>query len=176
MEDSNYKLESQHQNLFFDSIVLPFQPDVPPPFIWPHHERPCGGLPELAVPLIDLTSFLSGDPSSISETIFVVHYACKKHGSFMVVNHGIDRGLIREAHEHMDGFFGMALSEKQKAQRKAGEPCGYASSFTGRFTSKLPWKETLSFRYLPVDIHGGSSTCVEEYFTNVLGKEFEKSG
>ncbi|MBA0757983.1 hypothetical protein Gotri_021026, partial [Gossypium trilobum] len=40
------------------------------------------------------------------------------------------------------------LSEKQKAKRKVGESYGYASSFVGRFSSKLPWKETLSFRRL----------------------------
>ncbi|KAJ4980783.1 hypothetical protein NE237_031620 [Protea cynaroides] len=28
------------------------------------------------------------------------------------------------------------------AQRNSGENSGYASSFTGRFSSKLPWKET----------------------------------
>ena len=44
-------------------------------------------------------------------------------------------------------FFKLPFSEKQRALRKTGESYGYASSFTGRFSSKLPWKQTLSFRY-----------------------------
>ncbi|MCL7023062.1 hypothetical protein MKW94_020849 [Papaver nudicaule] len=49
----------------------------------------------------------------------------------------------------MDKFFSQPLTEKLKAQGKPGELCGYASSFTGRFSTKLPWKETLSMRFTP---------------------------
>lgn len=61
-----------------------------------------------------------------------------------VVNHGIDPRLIDPTHNYVDVFFSLPLPEKQRAQRKPGESCGYASD---RFTSKLLWKETLSFRH-----------------------------
>lgn len=176
MKEDSYEHENEHRNLVFDASLLQFQSDVPQPFVWPRHEQPCSDILELVVPLIDLNNFLSGDPSAVSETVSVVHEACKKHGFFIVVNHGIDQKLIRKAHAHMDDFFGMTLPEKQRAQRKVGEHCGYASSFTGRFTSKLPWKETLSFRYLASDPDDGSSNRVEEYFSNILGKEFGEFG
>ncbi|OWM91593.1 gibberellin 20 oxidase 1-D-like [Punica granatum] len=175
--NDHYKHENKNHNLVFDASLLRNQPDIPQHFIWPYDERPCNDDPqELAVPLIDLNAFLSEDPHALSETPRIVHEACKKHGFFIVINHGIDLGLIQKAHEHMECFFGMTLSEKQKAQRKVGEHCGYASSFTGRFSSKLPWKETLSFRYLASDGDKGSLNCVEEYFLNVLGNEFGDSG
>ncbi|MFQ6652237.1 hypothetical protein Gotur_024196 [Gossypium turneri] len=62
----------------------------------------------------------------------------------------IDLGafLLGDSLAYMDRFFSLQLSEKQKAKRKVGESYGYASSFVGRFSSKLPWKETLSFRRL----------------------------
>lgn len=47
----------------------------------------------------------------------------------------------------MDSFSESPLSEKQKAQREIRESCGYSGSFTGRFSSKLPWKETPTFRH-----------------------------
>ncbi|MBA0831674.1 hypothetical protein Goarm_016125 [Gossypium armourianum] len=49
----------------------------------------------------------------------------------MVVNHGVDPGLVDRAHRCMD-FFRMQPCEKQKAQRKIGENSGYSSGFVGR--------------------------------------------
>ncbi|XP_015899292.1 gibberellin 20 oxidase 1-D [Ziziphus jujuba] len=170
---SETKNERENESVVFDSSILQNQSDIPSQFIWPNHERPSSEAPELVVPPIDLKGFLSGDISEVSSSCLLVNEACKKHGFFLVVNHGIDLQLVEKAHEYMDLFFGMKLSEKQKAQRKIGEHCGYASSFTGRFTSKLPWKETLSFRYCP-DEH--DSNIVEGYMVNVMGEDFRHFG
>ncbi|KAH0707224.1 hypothetical protein KY290_011781 [Solanum tuberosum] len=53
------------------------------------------------------------------------------------------------------------------SQRKICEHCGHASSFTGRFSSELPWKETLYLRYSAKE---DSSHIVEEYFQRTLVK------
>ncbi|XP_050236144.1 gibberellin 20 oxidase 2-like [Mercurialis annua] len=159
--------------LIFDASLLQHQSTIPPHFIWPEHEKPILDSPELLIPPIDLARFLSGDPLAILEATELVNVACKKHGFFLVVNHGVDPELIGKAHEFMDMFFSMPLAEKQRAQRKIGELCGYASSFTGRFSSKLPWKETLSFRYCADDKF---SNIVGEYFLNVMGEEFKQYG
>ena len=161
-------------SVVFDASVIQHQTQVPSEFIWPDHEKPCPETPQLVVPPIDLKGFLSGDTSAISNASRLVNEACMKHGFFLIVNHGIDCKLIEKAHKYMDLFFGMKLSEKQKAQRKLGEHCGYASSFTGRFFSKLPWKETLSFRYCAD--HDQSSNIVEDYFVNVMGEDFRLFG
>ncbi|WMV50395.1 hypothetical protein MTR67_043780 [Solanum verrucosum] len=95
------------------------------------------------------------------------------HGFFLVVNQRVDVNLIANSHRYMYMFFDMPLCEKQKAQRKIGEHCGYATSFTGRFSSKLPWKETLSLRYSAKE---GSSHIVEEYFQRTLGESFKNLG
>ncbi|KAK4777042.1 hypothetical protein SAY86_005730 [Trapa natans] len=159
----------------FDASVLQHRPEIPKEFIWLDGEKPCPDAPELPVPLIDLGGFLSGDSLATVKVSRLIGQACRKHGFFQVVNHGIDEGLISDAHRYMDSFFGLPLVEKQRAQRKVGEHCGYASSFTGRFSSKLPWKETLSFRYSPPE-RSSSSNVVEEYFTNTMGQDFRQSG
>ncbi|GAV61843.1 2OG-FeII_Oxy domain-containing protein/DIOX_N domain-containing protein [Cephalotus follicularis] len=159
--------------LVFDASVLSYQSSVPPQFIWPDEEKPCLNAPEFSVPLIDLGGFLSGDPVAGMNASKIVGEACQKHGFFVVVNHGVDARLVADAHQYMDNFFELPLSEKQKAQRKLGEHCGYASSFTGRFSSKLPWKETLSFRYSTEE---NSSNIVEEYFVDTMGDEFKQFG
>ncbi|KAA8539854.1 hypothetical protein F0562_026546 [Nyssa sinensis] len=163
----------EQKPLVFDAAVLRHQSNIPKQFIWPDHEKPHPDAPELPVPLIDLGGFLSGDPVAAMEASRLVGKACRKHGFFLVVNHGVNSKLISEAHRYMDFFFQLPLSEKQRAQRKLGEHCGYASSFTGRFSSKLPWKETLSFRY---SAEKNSSNIVQEYFRNTMGEDFSQFG
>ncbi|KAG5580935.1 hypothetical protein H5410_051562 [Solanum commersonii] len=98
---------------------------------------------ELYVPLIDSRGFFFCDHFAAQQASRLVGEACRSHGFFLIVNHGVDANLISNAHRYMDMFFDMPLCEKKKAQRKIGEHYGYAGSFAGRFSSKVPWKETL---------------------------------
>ncbi|KAL6638308.1 hypothetical protein ACP70R_025880 [Stipagrostis hirtigluma subsp. patula] len=158
---------AQQQPLVFDAARLSGQADIPQQFLWPADESPTpDAVEELPVPLIDL----SGDPA---EVLRQVGEACELHGFFQVVNHGIDAALLAEAHRCMDAFFTQPLPEKQRAQRRPGESCGYASSFTGRFASKLPWKETLSFRY---SASPSSPDLVVDYFVSNLGEDYRRHG
>ncbi|KAL2227619.1 gibberellin 20 oxidase 1-D-like [Sesamum indicum] len=165
--------KQQEETLIFDASVILHQSHIPPDFIWPDDEKPQPNPSELHVPLIDLTGFLVGDPAASARAANLVGQACKHHGFFLVVNHGVDASLIANAHRYMDDFFEQPLEKKQRAQRKLGEHCGYASSFTGRFSSKLPWKETLSFEYSE---EKGSSHIVEDYFCRTLGEDFANLG
>ncbi|KAG4192245.1 hypothetical protein ERO13_A07G144900v2 [Gossypium hirsutum] len=157
--------------LAFDASILGSESNIPSQFIWPDDEKPCLDAPELVIPTIDLGAFLLRYSLAVSKAAEVVNEACKKHGFFLVVNHGVDSGLIDKAHQYMDRFFSLQLSEKQKAKRKVGESYGYASSFVGRFSSKLPWKETLSFRYCP-----HTQNIVQHYMVNLMGEDFRDFG
>ncbi|KAK6937166.1 Isopenicillin N synthase-like, Fe(2+) 2OG dioxygenase domain [Dillenia turbinata] len=166
--------DHQIQNpLVFDSSVLKYQSDIPTQFIWPDDEKPRSKPRELHVPHIDIGRVLSGDSTIKEEASRLIGEACRKHGFFLVVGHGVDSELIAKAHRQMDKFFDMPLGEKQRAQRKNGESFGYASSFTGRFSSKLPWKETLSFRYCD---DKDMSNMVQDYLVSVMGSEFDEFG
>ncbi|GMJ13550.1 gibberellin 20 oxidase 2 [Hibiscus trionum] len=165
--------KDEPKNLVFDASVLRFQSQIPKEFIWPDDEKPGANPPELKVPLIDLGGFLSGDPVATIEASRLIGEACWQHGFFLVVNHGVDAKLVSDAHKYMDNFFELPLCEKQRAQRRFGEDCGYASSFTGRFSTKLPWKETLSFRY---SAKNNSSKMVEDYVVDKMGDELRQFG
>ncbi|MBA0739540.1 hypothetical protein Gogos_012801, partial [Gossypium gossypioides] len=165
--------KDEQKKLVFDASVLKFESQIPKEFIWPDDEKPSANAPELQVPLIDLGGFLSGDPVATMEASRFISEACQQHGFFLVVNHGVDAKLLADAHKYMDNFFLLPLIQKQRAQRKLGEHCGYASSFTGRFSTKLPWKETLSFRY---SAKNNSSKMVEDYLVNKMGNELRQLG
>lgn len=177
MPDCPEESSSSTKALVFDASILENESNIPPEFIWPDDEKPCLDPPPpfLQMPHIDLNAYFSGDPTSVSKTIDLVKDACRKHGFFLVVNHGIDPNLLKLAHQTMDFFFRKPLSHKQKAQRKLGDHCGYASSFTNRFSSKLPWKETLSFQY-SAHHHQSSSNIAQNYFINTMGEEFGEFG
>ncbi|XWS35710.1 hypothetical protein CRYUN_Cryun20dG0019900 [Craigia yunnanensis] len=162
---------NEHQPLVFDVSILGSESDIPSQFMWPDHEKPCTNVPELVMPTIDLGVLLSGDPLAVSKAAELVNEVCKKHGFFLVVNHGVDSGLIDKAHQYMDLFFGLQVSEKLKTQRKVGENYGYAGSYNGRYSSKLPWKETLSLPYSP-----DSQNIVEQYMVSVMGEDFRQFG
>ncbi|KAH6767440.1 2-oxoglutarate and oxygenase superfamily protein [Perilla frutescens var. hirtella] len=155
--------------------ILEKQVEIPPQFIWPEHEKPCSleQPPRLEIPPIDMGGFLSGEGSAVANAARLIDEACRKHGFFVVVNHGIDEMLIDEVQRGSRSFFGMPLAEKEKALRKPGDHCGYASSFTNRFSSKLPWKETLSFRYSG-EPH--LSNIVQTYFSGAMGEEYAAFG
>lgn len=155
-------------SLIFNPSLLNLQSQIPNQFIWPDEEKPSIDIPELNVPFVDLSS-----QESTLEASRLIAEACSKHGFFLVVNHGVSESVVSEAHRFMDRFFDMPLAGKQRAQRKPGESCGYASSFTGRFSTKLPWKETLSFRFS--NENSGSRT-VQDYFSDTLGQDFEQFG
>ncbi|KAF8708836.1 hypothetical protein HU200_030226 [Digitaria exilis] len=167
-------MKEQDGLVVFDASRLSAQSDIPQEFIWPSDESPTPeAAEELAVPLIDL----SGGAAN-PEVVRQVGDACALHGFFQVVNHGIDPELVADAHRCMDAFFTRPLAEKQRAQRRPGDSCGYASSFTGRFATKLPWKETLSFRsYSPASAGGEQQQeVVLDYFVRTLGEDYRRHG
>ncbi|KNA24629.1 hypothetical protein SOVF_014030 [Spinacia oleracea] len=176
-ENSNNEKNTNNSPFVFDASILNHQSNIPQQFIWPDDEKPSLiRAEELSVPLIDLQGFLSGDAGATLEATNLVGEACLKHGFFLVENHGVCAKLIKDAHKLMDDFFEQPLTQKEKAQRKLGEHCGYASSFTGRFSCNLPWKETLSFQFSPDESCSSSSASVQDFFHSKLGAGFDHLG
>ncbi|KAF5204351.1 Gibberellin 20-oxidase protein, partial [Thalictrum thalictroides] len=123
-------------------------------------------------PFVDLQGVLRGDNIEISKAAELVREACLKHGFFQVTNHGVDPRLLSAAYDHMDGFFKLPIDEKLKVSKKPGSLAGYSKAHATRFSSNLPWKETLSFGYHEND----SNPVVLDYFQSALGKDFEQTG
>ncbi|KAG1328080.1 Gibberellin 20-oxidase 2 [Cocos nucifera] len=157
--------------MVFDSNLLRKQSKIPKEFIWPPSERP-STLKELNAPVVDLHGFLRGDEASTVRAAALIRTACTSHGFFQVINHGVDIFLTRDAFDCMDKFFTLPLGCKLRAKRKPGSMWGYAGAHADRFSTKLPWKETLSFGYHDA----GPQHVVVDYITSILGTDFERMG
>ncbi|CAK9171497.1 unnamed protein product [Ilex paraguariensis] len=157
----------------FDTVKLQKQASLPTEFIWPHGDLVHTQEEELKEPLIDLKGVFRDDKREIIRAAELVRAACMNHGFFQVTNHGVDAELISAAHDQLDAFFKLPISKKLAARRNPGSVCGYSGAHADRFSSKLPWKETLSFGY-----NHGSDTelSVVEYFKSTVGEEFQETG
>ncbi|CAM0877832.1 unnamed protein product [Alopecurus aequalis] len=156
--------------LVFDAAILNQKAEIPEQFVWPADEAPAvDGVEEIAVPVVDLAGFMATSGDGLRE----LAEACERHGFFQVVNHGVDPALLAEAYRCCDAFYALPVEEKQRAQRRLGENHGYAGSFVGRFSSKLPWKETMSFNCSAAP---ENSRMVIDYFVAVLGEEYRHMG
>ncbi|CAN6566293.1 unnamed protein product [Malus baccata var. baccata] len=109
--------QSEEDPLVFDASVAQFQSHIPFKFVWLDHEKPCSESPELPAPLIDLKGFLSANAWEVSNATRSVDEACKKHGFFLIVNHGVDSQLVAKAHELMDSFL-VCNSRRSKGLRE----------------------------------------------------------
>ncbi|KAI3462391.1 hypothetical protein Pfo_019054 [Paulownia fortunei] len=167
------KTDRENGVLVFDTTLLEKQANLPTQFMWPHEDLAYAAQDELTDPPVDLTGFLNGDQEATYFAATQIRTACLNHGFFQVVNHGVDASVVRAAHEQMDAFFKLPVSKKLSIKRKPGGLCGYSGAHADRFSSKLPWKETLSFTYKHANEPG---LDVVNYFQSVLGKEFEEAG
>ena len=167
--DVNQETKGEYRGTF----AGPDESKVPESFVWPDDLKGSQEVPVLHVPHIDINKFMSGKESDVEEVTRLVDEACRKHGFFVVVNHGVDMKVMESLHECMSEFFSMPMDVKQRAHRKFGENFGYAYSFFVRFSSNLPWKETFS---LPCVAAGENSSSAYDYVIEKLGSSFSHHG
>ncbi|KAK7275584.1 hypothetical protein RIF29_16703 [Crotalaria pallida] len=147
------------------------QPILPLNFVWPKESLE-DALEELQAPVLDLEGFLKGDNEATLHASKLVRKSCMSHGFFQVINHGVDPLLIGEAYDQMDAFFKLPIVRKLSVLKTQGSMWGYSGAHADRFSSKLPWKETLSFPFYDNTLE----PVVTNYFNSTLGEDFELAG
>ncbi|TYI28659.1 hypothetical protein ES332_A05G259900v1 [Gossypium tomentosum] len=136
-----------HHSSSIGSSFLQNQTNVPKEFLWPKVDL-VNAHQELLEPLVDLERFFRGDELAIQQAAKVIRAACLTHGCFQVINHGVDSHLINAAYYHLN------------------------RAHSDRFSSNLPWKETLTFR-----LHENpKESSVVDLFKSSLGDDFEEMG
>lgn len=162
-----------HHNSSIHSSFLQSQPNVPKEFLWPKVDL-VNAPQELLEPLVDLERFFKGDELAIQQAAKVIRAACLTHGCFQVINHGVDSHLINAAYYHLNRFFQLPLSHKLGARRTTAalNTLSYSGAHSDRFSSNLPWKETLTFWFH----ENPNESSVVDLFKSSFGDGFEEMG
>lgn len=150
------------------------QSKIPDPFVWPLADALPSSEAELDAAVIDIGAATRGDAAGMRRAVEQVTSACTSHGLFQVTGHGLDPALARAALDAAAEFFLLPLATKQRARREPGNVTGYTAAHADRFTTMLPWKETLSFGYRDQPTYGRH--VVVDYFTSNLGRDFKPLG
>lgn len=146
---------------------------IPSQYLWPEKDL-IPARHELQESHIDLHGYFKGDKEATRHAANLIRSSCLHHGFFQVINHGVDSDLIKLAHEYAKAFFVLPVAEKLKGEALPGSRFGYSIAHSSRYSSKLPWKETITFGF-PY-ISSESDGVVVGFFQSKYGKEFEDIG
>ncbi|KAG2575155.1 hypothetical protein PVAP13_7KG416550 [Panicum virgatum] len=108
------------------------------------------------LPVVDLAPFLTGDEVGIARATAAVRDACRTHGFFRAVNHGVPAELLARALELSAAFFALPDEEKAKVRPAAARGLRRPSrSATGGSRRTRPTRTSTWSSLIP----SSGSTC-----------------
>ncbi|CAL5025153.1 unnamed protein product [Urochloa decumbens] len=121
-----------------------------------------------ALPVVDLAPFLTGDEGGIARATEAVREACRTHGFFRAVNHGVPAELLARALELSAAFFALPDEEKVNVRPAAGYntplPAGYGQQpahSTDKNEYLVVFDPELGFNVYPAEPAGFRETVEE---------------
>jgi len=88
-------------------------------------KAPVAGRGADGVPVIDIAELVAGGRDPALESIGAIARAAERWGFFQVVNHGIDKALIRNVWLEASNFFAQPMKDKEAILRDRENPWGY---------------------------------------------------
>lgn len=166
--NSNNNIQ-KHSSAFANQLQI--SSSIPSQFLWPEKDL-VPAQHELQEPLVDLHGYFKGEKEATRHAANLVRSSCLHHGFFQVINHGVDPDMIKLAHLCAKAFFVLPVTEKLRGEPLPGSRFGYSIAHSSRYSTRLPWKETITFGF-PYD---NSDGVVVGFFESKFGKEFEDIG
>ncbi|EMC96151.1 hypothetical protein BAUCODRAFT_575837 [Baudoinia panamericana UAMH 10762] len=136
---------------------------------------------QAAPPVLDFSSFWSGDSEKRAALINALRKACEDKGFFQLVNHGISDSLQRSIIQASKDFFALPLEEKLKCDGAKSKPSRRGYEVLGAQMlepgSKPEHKESFYVgEDLPADhprILRGDYNCSPNIYPEVLGEQWK---
>ncbi|KAF9604476.1 hypothetical protein IFM89_006798 [Coptis chinensis] len=125
---------------------------IPDRFVRDMAERPSTATPSMHIPVIDLSKLIEGDRDQSHTELSKLAVSCEEWGFFQVVNHGIDKEMLRSIEKVAMEFFMLPLEEKQKYPMAPGTVQGYGQAFVFSENQKLDWCNMLALGVEPLFI------------------------
>ncbi|MEP4377474.1 MAG: 2-oxoglutarate and iron-dependent oxygenase domain-containing protein [Alphaproteobacteria bacterium] len=86
--------------------------------------RPTAGIDSNEIPIVDIGPVLARDPGAVELAAAAFHEACTGIGFLFLINHRIDRGVVRRAFDAARRFHALPMDEKLKVRMNRHQ-CGY---------------------------------------------------
>ncbi|KAK9055953.1 hypothetical protein SSX86_027040 [Deinandra increscens subsp. villosa] len=93
-----------------------------------------------SIPIIDMNDFV-GMLESDNGSLTKLRSVCQEWGIFQLVNHGVDKSLIKKMKEEVVGFFNLPVEEKLRYKLTAGEYQGYGQTILHAQDQKVDWAD-----------------------------------
>lgn len=71
-------------------------------------------VPEVTIPIINVSSYLAGDPKATAACAAELRRACENQGFLQVVGHSVPESTQRKFLSAIEKFFALPLEEKEK--------------------------------------------------------------
>lgn len=97
------------------------------------------------VPVIDLALLSKGQGEELKK----LDEACKYWGFFLVINHGIDEGVLEDMKTAASEFFKLPLEDKMRYQFDPVAIEGYGRPYPVAEDQIIDWSDSLTFRLYP---------------------------
>ncbi|KAI7738554.1 hypothetical protein M8C21_015832, partial [Ambrosia artemisiifolia] len=117
-------------------------------------------LPLPSIPVIDMNDF-NNTLESDSEPLKNLRSVCREWGIFQLVNHGVDKLLIKKMKEEVVNFFNMPLEEKLRYKLMAGDYQGYGQTILHKLDQKVDWADR--FYMITNPVHRRKSNLLPEF-------------
>ena len=129
-----------------------------------------------ALPVVDLAPFFTEDDSGgAARATAAVREACRTHGFFRAVNHGVPAELLARALELSAAFFVLPDDEKAKARQAEGTvapvPAGYApqpAHSADKLETILVFDPKLGFNVHPSEPAGFRSVEIQVHMSKTI--------
>ncbi len=87
------------------------------------------------VPVIDISSARSGDPSHRQAVADAIGRCCETSGFLLLVGHGVPYKAINDVNHALRGFFALPQAEKDRLKAQPGDPLARGFSSAGKLAA-----------------------------------------
>lgn len=80
------------------------------------------GIPEVTIPVLDISGHLAGDPKATAACAAELRSACENQGFLQVIGHSVSPSTQKNFLDAIASFFALPLKEKEKISQ-SNSPC-----------------------------------------------------
>ncbi|XP_076936633.1 oxoglutarate-dependent flavonoid 7-O-demethylase 1-like [Bidens hawaiensis] len=155
-----------HENV--QELAKELKQEVPHCYIQDHREPTVvsnSSSPLFSIPLVDMNDIIKILESNDKDQLKHLCTICQEWGIFQLVNHGVDKMLVKKMKEEVIKFFNMPMEQKLKYKLVPGDYQGYGQTPVHSQHQKIDWADR--FYMITNPVHRRKSNLLPEFPTTL---------